>query len=230
MTHYGGTFTKSGRLSATPERGLQFNVAVFLERLVRFDIAKANGTSLLTDIEISRVLGKSVRAIQSWRRRVPYLKKRMELLTGIHTDSSNAVELTTSRHKQMLGLMLPNALRTLYDALQTPTTVLTTLAEKKFRVEVAKDILDRQGDFPRISRTDAHVKNEHSFSSLDGVSKDLLDSIDVPFQDDEAETSILIKNKIAASKAFSQTETLTPQDMEASMLSLETMQVEGKIQ
>lgn len=228
-SYYGPGFTKSGRLSRNPDGKTYFKILLFMEKLVRFDIAKAQGTSLLSDRDIAKVLGKSVKRIQSYRNSTAYLKKRTELLTGIGTESAQDVEKIASLHKQQLKLMLPQALRTIYDAIQQPL-VGATLAERKFRVEVARDILDREGSFPKISRTDSHVKLEHTFEDLDGVSKEVLDSIETHVQEDDPRQAQVIQDKIAVSTAFSRTETLSAQDMEASMTALEAMPVNTEIQ
>ena len=230
MGNYGGSFNKHGRISQLTGLKVQFRTEVLLDRLVRFDLAKAQGRSLLSDVEIGKILNRSVRSIVMIRRKIPYLKKRVELMTGINTDHQELTETSINKHKQMLRLMLPTAMRVIYDAAQGPMDATTTLAEKKFRVEVAKDILDREGSFPRISRTDSHVKHEHKFDDMDGISKELLDSIDVPLQEEDPALALSIQNKITASKAFTQTETLSSELMEASITALETLPVEGRIQ
>lgn len=227
QTHYGASFTKGGRLSRRPDGKHYFTFFIFLERLVRFDILKAAGTSLLTDKEIGKVLGKSARQLAWIRNQPPYFKKRMELTTGIGLDATKDVERTVNLHKQQLKMMLPLALRTIYDEAMRPNGPNTTLAERKFKVDVAKDLLDREGTFPKISRTDAHVKHQHSFDDMDGVSKDLLDSVDSHVQDESPEA---LQRTLAINKAFSDTDTLTAQEMEASLASLEAMKVTTEIQ
>jgi hypothetical protein len=228
-THYGGSMLASGRLSQVPDGKHLFKMHLFCERLVRFDMAKAFGTSLLSDKEIAKVLGKSVRSIESYRRTVPYLKKRMELTSGVGLDAADDVEKISALHRQQLKLMLPVALRTIYDAVQRPTNPNTTLAELKFKVDVAKDILDREGTLPKITRTDNHLRVDHNFSDMDGVSQELLDSVDV-VQEDDARKSPIILDKIAVNDAFGNTETLSVKDMEASLASLEAMKITTEIQ
>lgn len=226
VPHYGGSLTSSGRLGRRPGPGTTFAKEVFLERLVRFDLAKIQGRSLLSDQDISKVLGKSTRAINSIRSTVPYLRKRMEITTGIGTDVEGNVEITIAKHRQLLKMAIPDAMRAIFDAVRTPNDAQTTLAEKKFKVEVARDILDREGTFPKISRTDSHLKIAHDFSSVDGVSKELLDSMSEPIQDDSPTESIL--QALAANQKFTNSETLSSEEMEASMARLESMPLTSK--
>ena len=228
QTHYGGTITPGGRLGHSVAEKTQFRTAVLLERLVRFDLQKTQGTSILSDDDIARVLNRSKRNIQRIRDTVPYLKKRMELLTGISTDAEEFVEASTKRHRQYLELAVPDAMRVIIDAVRTPIGPNTSLAEKKFRVETARDLLDRQGSFPRISRTDSHVKHEHDFLSVDGVSKELLDSLETPVQENSATEEML--QALATNKKFTNSETLTSAEMEASMTALEAMPVTTEVQ
>ena len=234
VTHFGGSigpgFAKSGRLSRRPDGKHILGTIVFVERLVRFDLARLNGQNLMSDLEIAKVLGKSVRRLKYMRGTIPYMKKRMEFLTGINTDTAEQVAQASSLHRQQLKMMLPAALRIIYDTAQRPITPTTTLAERKFQVEVAKDILDREGSLPRISRTESHVKMEHDFGDLDGVSRDVLDSIDTPIQAADPSSSKAITDAIAVSKDFSNTATLSAQEMEASLASLEAMPVSGEVQ
>lgn len=224
--HYGGSLTPSGRLGRKPAENTQFRVEVLLERLVRFDLAKAQGTSLMSDDDIARVLNRSKRRLNYTRGTVPYLKKRMEILTGISTDAADSVNVSISKHKQMLELAIPDALRVIMDTVRRPITMNISLAEKKFVVETARDILDRQGSFPRISRTDAHVKHEHNFAESDEVSRDLLDSLDGPVQSKSPTESIL--QALAMNEKFSKSDTLSSQEMEASLVALEAMPLSSK--
>ena len=219
--HYGGTLSPSGRVGRKPAEGTQFKTEVLLERLVRFDLMKTQGVSVMSDDDIARVLNKSKRRIAVLRTGIPYLRKRMEVLTGINTDAQESVEISVTRHKQMVKLMLPDALRVIADAVRTPVTASTSLAEKKFKVEVARDILDREGSFPRISRTDSHLKVEHNFESVDLASKEIMEAMgQEPVQASKPTQSIL--DAIAINKEFAESETLALQDMEASLKDLET--------
>lgn len=217
---YGGSLTQTGRLGRRPQEKSIFKLEVLLERLVRFDLAKAQGQSLLSDPDISRVLGKSVRAINSIRSTVPYLRKRMEITTGISTDADGQVQISISKHKQMLEMGIPDAMRVILDTVRRPIKSTTTLAESKFIVETARDLLDRQGSFPRISRTDAHLKVAHDFKETDGVSDEILRSLEGSVQEENPTETIL--QALAANKKFTHSETLSAVDMEKSLLELES--------
>jgi hypothetical protein len=223
MAIYGG-ITKKGRLSRNSEDRVFLKTMLIVEKLVRFDLAKAQGRALLSDHDIAKILHRSIRTLDVIRNKSYYLKKRIELTTGISTDSSESVEISISRQKQMLKLLMPDALRTLADEIQTKAT---TLAEKKFKTTVALEILDREGSFPKISRSDSHVKVEHNYNEMDGISAALLDSFEGPIQPSAADRAI--DKVLEVNQAFSNSETLSVAEQELALRELEKARVTGLV-
>lgn len=212
--HYGATLTSRGRLSSKPREGTQFRTEVMLEKLVRFNLAKANSGNIITDADLARIFGRSQRHLAVIRRKTSYLAKRMEIMTGVSLNSEGDVELTIARQRQYLKDMMPTAMRILADNLCVKAN---SLAERKLQVELAKEVLDRDGSFPKISRTDSHLKIEHDFSSTDGVSKDLLEAMGGSAQN----TNTSLEDTIRANSAFSNSKTLDSEKQEKAMKILE---------
>jgi hypothetical protein len=221
--HYGGTLTKRGRIGHKPREGVQFKTEMMLEKLVRFDIAKANGASVL-DEDLARIFGRSQRYLNVIRKQTSYLTKRMELTTGIGGMIQGSVELTIARQRQYLKDLMPTAMRVFADALCAKPT---SFAEKRMQIDLAKEVMDREGSFPKISKTDSHIKIEHDFGSTDQVSKDLLDSIDGAAQFSDADVSIL--KVIEANEAFSNSDTLSSAKQEKAMKILELTPVSDTV-
>jgi hypothetical protein len=212
--HYGGTITKGGRIGHKPKAGVQFKTEVMLEKLVRFDLAKAQGAVIL-DEDLARIFGRSQRYLNVIRKQTAYLSKRMELATGIPTTAEKTVELTTARYKQYLIDLMPSAMRVFADTL---CTAPKSIAEKRLQIDLAKEVLDREGSFPKISRTDSHLKIEHDFGAADGISKELLESMDGEAQPG-ASPSII--EAIEANVAFTNSDTLSSSKQEKAMKMLE---------
>jgi len=211
MSHYGATLTAKGRLSIKPREGTQLRTELMLERLVRFDLAKANGTPIL-DEDLSRIFGRSVRHLNVIRKKVSYLAKRMELTTGIGLAAGQSVELTIARQKQILKEMLPSALRVVADNLNSkPQDALG----RRMQTQIALEVLDREGSFPKISRTDSHLKVEHDFGSTDNISKDLLEAMEGAAQSSVENAAIL--ESIEANKAFSNSKNLSENQQEKAL-------------
>jgi hypothetical protein len=215
MTHYGGAVTKKGRLGSKPSVGVQMKTALMLERFVRFDLAKANGTPIL-DEDLARIFGRSQRHLAHIRKTTAYLAKRMELTTGIPGAATDSVEITKQKYQYVLKEMMPTALRVIADSLLAKPT---SIQEKKMQVQLSLEVLDREGSFPKISRSDSHVKIEHDFASSDGISKDLLESMDGSAQRDSEDVSIL--EAIRANVAFTNSDTLSSSKQEKAMKMLE---------
>lgn len=218
------TLTKSGRLSRHPSQDTRVSTEVFLEKLVRFDLAKAQGTSLITDQEICRILGKSYRAINTIRSKASYLRKRVELTTGISTDSANFVRHSAEAHKQILELMMPDAMRVLANQLRNNPT---NSVDRRLQTTVALEILDRQGSLPKISRTDSHVKVEHDYTSLDSVSKDLIASVEGPIQISAADEAI--NQLLETNKRFANSDSIATTQQEQAMKILENTKIDGPV-
>ena len=146
-------------------------------------------------------------------------------MTGISGISSDTVEMTIQRQRQVLKEMMPTAFRVIADALCAKPT---SIAEKRIQTSLALEVLDREGTFPKISRTDSHVKIEHDFASADQVSKDLLDSIDgaVQYADDDNKG---ILESIEANSSFTNSDTLNAAKQEKAMKILEATPISSTV-
>lgn len=214
------TLTRKGRLGNKPREKTHFATEVILEKLVRFDLAKAMGKSLITDHEIAKVLGRSTRSLLYLRKHITYLKKRIELTTGIGVDTAKTVDEAIRQQKMILRMAMPTALRALMNQLET---VPQTIQEKRLQTQVALEVLDREGTFPKISRTDIHQKVEHDYSSLDNASKDLLEALDSSAARPAAEIAALLETN----NKFSNSETISPEEQQDALSMLETMKVQS---
>jgi len=211
--HYGGTLTSKGRLSSKPREKTQFRTEVMLEKLVRFDLAKAQGATIL-DEDLARIFHRSQRHLNVIRKKTSYLAKRMEIMTGISGIAQENVELTIARQRQVLKELMPTAFRVIADSLQSKPT---NLQEKRLQTSLALEVLDREGTFPKISRTDSHVKVEHDFAEADGVSKELLEAMGGSAQPENES----IIEAIRANSRFANSQTLDTTKQEQAMKILE---------
>lgn len=219
--HFGASINKRGRLSQQPYEGHQYKTIVRIDKLVAFDIFKATNPGGLSDDEIARVLGCSKRYVEGLRRRTYYLRRRLERTTGIAINNDFTVEQTVQVQKKLLREMMPTALRAIAEDLEK---VPQTLAERKHRAAIALDVLDREGTFPKISRSDVHTKVEHDWGKADGVSSELLAAMGGAPQEQEPK-SILEQLKITQS--FSNSETLAPETQQKVMIDLEAMHIDS---
>lgn len=220
-TFYGAaSITPKGRLSRKTSGGF-FKTAILMEKLVRLDLAKAQGKSLISDPEICKIIGRSPRYLSILRGKREYLQKRIEVTTGIGLENAESTEFAIQKHKQYLRMLMPDALRVIADTLQQ--NPIDTVG-RRLRTQMALEVLDREGSFPKISRTDSHLKVEHDYSSTDGVSRELLEALGGTPQREEKESSII--EALEINSKFSKSESLSTEAQEAAMNTLETMPVE----
>ena len=214
MAFFGGSLTRRGRLGGRPNGDVFFKTEILLEKLVRYDLLKISGISIVSDQELSTLLKRSVSYINALRAKPAYLRKRIELTTGISPSLETQVTNSAQKHKQMMRLMLPDAMRAIADVLQKPAN---STAEMRLKMEVARDVMDREGSLPKISRTDSHVQVEHDFTSTDGVSRELLEAL----AEDAAPSKESISSLLQVNKAFTNSETLSKAEQEEAMRTLE---------
>lgn len=217
--HYGGTLNKRGRLSSRPIENRNFALLARIEKLVRLDLGIANSGIVVPDADIARMIGRSARHVRVMRNRVEYLRMRIQIQTGIalETDAS-AKDIKNLRVEQFKSL-LPDALRVIADELTRPAT---TIAERKFKASIAQDMMDREGSFTKISRSDSHIKVEHDYSTTDALASELLNTMDnSPAQNAELDADT--RRVLEANSAFSNSETLSHDKQQHALDQLEIM-------
>ena len=215
--HYGGSLTAKGNLSQMPRRGKRFAYLALIEKLVRLDLGMHNSGIVVPDGDIGRMIGRSARYVTVIRRSVDYLTMRIQIQTGISISSEATAKDIAEYRRAHFREMLPDALRVVADALLVQPK---SLAERKLQTQIALEVMDREGTFPKISRTDVHAKVEHDYSSLDAVSAELLSVMDSPMQSEALPARL--QGILDANRAFSNSETLTHDKQEAALASLET--------
>jgi len=216
MAFFGGSLTRRGKVSGRPNGDVFFKTEILIEKLARYDLLKITGISLVSDQELSTLLRRSVSYINALRTKPAYLRKRIELTTGISPSLETQVVTSVQKHRQQMRMMLPDAMRAIADVLQMKPS---NTAEMRLKMEVARDVMDREGSLPKISRTDSHVKVDHDFTSTDGVSKELLEAL----SDGEAPSPESIRSLIQVNKSFTNSTSLTPSEQEAAMAVLESI-------
>ncbi len=216
--HYGGSLTAKGRIGSRPQAGRTFDKLASLEKLARLDVGMAATGMMIPDSDIARMFGRSVFSIQRWRSSSEFLRVRISIQTGVQIHTAGTLQEVKEFRKQYFKESLPSALKAIVDELERPAI---TIQERKLKVELAKDFLDREGTFPRISRTDSHVKIEHDYSAADSLADELLRNMDSPIQSTELDPRI--QRLLNANEAFTTTENISMKQQEEGLALLETL-------
>ena len=74
----------------------------------------------------------------------------------------------------MLTQLLPPALQLLANEIQRQPV---TLAERKHQVALAQDLMDREGTFAKVSRTEVKLDDKFDFEKADQASRGIINAI-----------------------------------------------------
>jgi methyl-accepting chemotaxis protein len=139
-----------------------------LEMLVRMENAG------LTIHTIAAMLCVSTNRIIQIKKSPDYLIARMKITHGLILDQDMSLATIKEQRREMMTQLLPAALQVLANEIQRPTN---TLAERKHQAAVAQDLMDREGTFAKISKTEVKPVDEFSFGMMDAESKKVIDTI-----------------------------------------------------
>jgi hypothetical protein len=117
------------------------------------------------------MLGISVNRVRHIKKSVEYLAARIKITTGLIVDQDGALADIREQRKEMLTRMLPSALQVIANAVSTPAL---TLGERRFQHEVARDILDREGTFAKIAKSEVTTAPSFDWSIHEKTSIEIL--------------------------------------------------------
>ena len=212
--HYGGSLSKSRLASSMPDSKKQLKTQLRYEKVVRLESAGFSEAAIAAMITIS------VPRLRMLKKRPDYLNVRMRLMHGIILDMDSQLEQVKQQRREMLVQMLPPALQIVANELQAPAI---TLAERKHKLALAQDILDREGTFAKVSRTEIKPVDHFDFEEADQASRSLVHAI-------RSGAAPQLSNPVAAqgldaNKEFSNSHTLSAVDQQAALETLENEQL-----
>ncbi len=211
----GASLNPNSRSGLSPKfrKGTRFVSVQMIRKLVQFDLATLQGAGI-PDADIARIFNRSIFAIRRMRTKIEYLQFRTEATTGIPASSYAFAKSTLEQRREMLRDAVPTALRVMVDLLESKPT--DTLG-RRLQVEVAKEVLDREGTLAKVSKAEVHATHSHDYSPIDGVSKELIDAMG-----GSPESFIEgVKEMVATNEKFSNSETITPQAQEKALAELD---------
>jgi hypothetical protein len=213
---YGGSLSPTGKLSTMPAKKRRMERLSFIERLVRIDLGFFNVGLSVPLPDIARMVNRAPRAIEAARRTPDYLRIRTEIQTGINLGNTESIAETAEYRKANFRNMLPDALRVVADTiLQKPNN----LAERKLQLSAALDLLDREGSFAKISKSEVKASISHDYAMTDGVSAELLALMSAPSQTPALDARVA--SILDANFSFSNSDTLTHDKQEEALKTLE---------
>lgn len=218
--HYGGSLNpKTGKLGPKPEAGRTFRVQKRYELMARLENAG------IGEGAASAMLGISVARLRYLKKSSDYQVARIKITHGIIIDHEKNLALIKEQRKEILTQMLPPALQVIANELTAPAV---SLAERKHKSAIALELLDREGTFAKVSRTEVKPVDHFSFEEADEASKEAIHAIRsvaaAPIKgvlDTIENSAIHSEAAVEANEAFSNSHTLSATDQELALAKLE---------
>ena len=228
--HYGGSINRKTRtLGSKPHQGRQFKAHKRLETIVRLENAG------FTESATAAMLVISVPRLRTIKKSPGYIAARAAITHGIIIDWDSKLAAIKEHRKEVLTQMLPQALQIVANEMMRPAL---TLAERKHQTELARDWMDREGTFAKISRAEIKPVDNFDFEQVDKISDSMINTIKgvaaPPRHVGEGSTTAAINafavsagvgahtlEAIEANVAFSNSHTLSQTDQEKALARLE---------
>jgi len=216
--NYGGSLNRrTGRLGPKPKQGQHFKARKRLETICRLENAGFTRTQMAAMLVISNSrLGYLMRSPE-------YLAVRTALTHGIILDHDAQLSLIRAQGKEMLKQLLPPAFQLIANEIQRQPV---TLAERKHQVALAQDLMDREGTFAKVSRTEVKPVDSFDFESVDGASRSIISAIRGTAAPSSGQHT---REALDAHLEFSNCKTLSAVDQQEALKILETAVENGEL-
>ena len=208
--HYGGSLNANGRIGRKPNKGNQFINLQRFEKIVRLESAGFGHGA------IAAMLCISPHRLTHIKNSPDYLIARMKITHGIILDHDKNLSLIKEQRREMLTQLLPPALQILANELQrTPQT----FADRKQQTALALELMDREGTFAKVSRTEVKPVEAFDFEAKDAESRSILEAIRRVAPPSNASMHSVLAQE--ANAEFSNSHTLSAVDQQAALEELD---------
>jgi hypothetical protein len=145
-----------------------------------------------------------------------YSIARLKITHGIILEQDKTLAMIKEQRREMLTQLLPPALQILANELQRPAT---TLQERKHQTALSLELMDREGTFAKVSRTEVKPVDSFDFETKDAESRSIIQAIRAV----AAPASSSMHSKLAqdANAEFSNSHTLSAVDQQKALDTLE---------
>ena len=211
--HYGGHLKSNGKLSSLPAAGQSFSKVKRLEMIVRMENAGIPERALASMLMIS------VPRLRYIKKSADYLSTRLRITHGLVLDADATLGQIKEQRREYLKQFLPPAMQIIANVLQTAPS---GLAEKKLQVAVAQDIMDREGSFAKITRTEVKPVDAFDFERHDPETQAIIDAVHALGAGAPQESQLdQIKATVLANDQFAKSATISAVDQQEALDELE---------
>jgi hypothetical protein len=161
--------TPLGNQSVKPKPGRYFRRHLRMEQACRLE---ASGQ--FSNNEIARLLDISVITLHQMKAQPEYLAKRAELATGEIANLSSGIRQDAENLRREITDMMPAALRVIRNAITRGAVDGAPIQDLKVGLDASKELMDREGTFAKVSKSEIKVKDVPSTKDAENVEIDLL--------------------------------------------------------
>jgi hypothetical protein len=141
-------------------------------------------SQLYSDTEISFALRITPQYVRMLKQTPEYVAAKMSAATNVLSQAEKDALASVQSRREAMDDLVPEALQAIRD------TIINGV-NPTLRLKAAQDLLDRQGDLAKISRTEVSIPTKINYDEHDRRANDLLSalaSINAPVQKDAQET------------------------------------------
>jgi hypothetical protein len=175
----GTVTTPAGNLSAKCSPGRTWKRRMRIERIVRLSLQ----IPPLSDTEIAISQGVTKQYVSMLRRSPEYIALVATVKTGVISQMDKSLFENIEDNQEVIKDMVPEALQALYE----------TILDKNnpaLRLKAAETVLDREGTFAKISKTEIKKKVEYDFTHQDTIAGDLLSALKATGKDKDEDDDL----------------------------------------
>ena len=213
-THYGGTFNPNSPtlLSPKPAKGITFKSLKRMEDIVRLEQAG------FPERAISAMLGISVNRLRYIKKSADFLNVRARIMHGIILDHDSKLSDIKEQRRELLKSYIPEALQVIVNVIQKPAI---GLAAEKMQLEAARDLLDREGTFAKITRTEVKPVEHFDFEKQDKEAQAIISAVRGLGAGAPSSEMEQIEAAVSVNKEFANSATISAVDQQAALDELE---------
>lgn len=164
------TYVNGRKINSVKVRqGLTYRRYIRMEQMARLE-----ATGQFSTTQLAAHFNLAVPTIHIMRAQPEYARMRDSFATGIVDTIQDSARLLVENQLQELQDMVPQSLRVLRDTLVRGVAMSATTQDRKMAVDVAREVLDREGTFAKVSKSEIKVNEIPNISEQQELHDDLL--------------------------------------------------------
>lgn len=127
-------------------------------------LARLEATGMYSNLDLADFFGVDKQTIVVMKARPEYARIRATFQTGVLDTIAEESRLLVENQLEELREMVPTSLLTFRNVLQRGNRDAATQHERRLALDAAKEVMDREGTFAKVSKSEVKVKDEIDLS------------------------------------------------------------------